>query len=135
MTSGKKTSAKKEARDAAPRLAALDVGSNTVHITVARIIKRLTEIERLADEADFVRLGADVSAMGSISVARMEWAASTIRRQVALARAHGASAILAVATDALRSAANGDMVDAPVRTDVAVSQISQQGCDDEKEKS
>ena len=121
MTSGKKTSAKKEARDAVPRLAALDVGSNTVHITVARIIKRLTEIERLADEADLVRLGADVSAMGSISVARMEWAASTIRRQVALARAHGASAILAVATQALRSAANGGELIERVRRETGVT--------------
>jgi exopolyphosphatase / guanosine-5'-triphosphate,3'-diphosphate pyrophosphatase len=121
MTSGKKASAKKEARDAAPRLAALDVGSNTVHITVARIIKRLTEIERLADEADLVRLGADVSAMGSISAARIEWASSTIRRQVALARANGASAVLAVATQALRSAANGGELIERVRRETGVT--------------
>jgi len=121
MTSGKKASAKKEGRDAVPRLAALDVGSNTVHITVARIVKRLTEIERLADEADLVRLGADVSAMGSISAARMEWASATIRRQVALARAHGASDVLAVATQALRSAANGGELIERVRRETGVT--------------
>lgn len=121
MTSGKKASAKKEARDAAPRLAALDVGSNTVHITVAHIVKRLTEIERLADEADLVRLGADVSTMGTISAARMEWASSTIRRQVALARSYGADAVLAVATEALRSAANGGELIERVRRETGVT--------------
>ncbi len=121
MTSGKETGVKKEGRDAVPRLAALDVGSNTVHITVARIIKRLTEIERLADEADLVRLGADVSAMGSISAARMDWASATIRRQVALAHAHGASAILAVATAALRTAANGGELIERVRRETGVT--------------
>lgn len=103
------------------RLAALDVGSNTVHITVARIIKRLTEIERLADEADLVRLGADVATMGSISAARMEWASSTIRRQVALARSCGASDVLAVATQALRSAANGSELIECVRRQAGVT--------------
>lgn len=89
------------------RLAALDVGSNTIHVTVARIIKQGTDVERLADDTDLVRLGADVYVSGTIGAARTEHACMTIRRQVVLAQARKASKVLALATEAIRTAANG----------------------------
>lgn len=88
-------------------IAALDIGSNTIHLTVARISKDATDVVRLADETDLVRLGADVHATGTISAERMGRACATIRRQVALAHASGASVVLGIATEGLRAAKNG----------------------------
>jgi exopolyphosphatase / guanosine-5'-triphosphate,3'-diphosphate pyrophosphatase len=102
------------------RLAALDIGSNTVHITVARTIKQGTDIERLADERDLVRLGADVHAYGAIGPARMERVCETIRRQVALAHRHRAHTVLALATQAVRAATNGRKLIERVRHDTGV---------------
>jgi exopolyphosphatase/guanosine-5'-triphosphate,3'-diphosphate pyrophosphatase len=94
------------------RLAALDVGSNSCHITVARLTKRLSNIERLADEADLVGLGTDVYTHDAIGPERMERACATIRKQVEMAHACGAQTILGIATEAVRVARNGsDFID------------------------
>jgi exopolyphosphatase/guanosine-5'-triphosphate,3'-diphosphate pyrophosphatase len=101
-------------------LAALDVGSNTIHITAARVIKQCTELVRLADETDLVRLGIDVHTLGLIGPERMERAIATIHKQVALAHAVGAKTVLALATHAIREATNGGELMERVRRDVGV---------------
>jgi exopolyphosphatase / guanosine-5'-triphosphate,3'-diphosphate pyrophosphatase len=88
-------------------LAALDVGSNTIHLTVARIVQDGTELDYIADELDLVRLGADVSATGRIGRGRMQRAIAAIKSQIAAARAHHADIILGIATESVRTAANG----------------------------
>ena len=90
-----------------PIAAALDAGSNTVHVVVARSNAAGTDLMVLADEVDLVRLGADVSATGAIGAERMARALAAIARQAAIARAHGASTILGLATEGVRAAANG----------------------------
>lgn len=88
-------------------IAALDAGSNTVHVVVARPNTAGTDLMVLADEVELVRLGADVSATGAIGAERMARALMAIARQAALARGLGASTILGLATEGVRAAANG----------------------------
>ena len=87
-------------------LAAIDVGSNTIHLVVARITHDGTEIDYIDDELELVRLGADVNATGAIGPVRMERALVAIRNQVATANAHHVEAILGIGTEGVRAATN-----------------------------
>lgn len=88
-------------------LAAIDVGSNTIHLTVARPTLDGYDLDYLADELELVRLGADVSASGALGPERMQRASAAIQRQVAVARQHGATLVLGIATEGVRAARNG----------------------------
>jgi exopolyphosphatase/guanosine-5'-triphosphate,3'-diphosphate pyrophosphatase len=89
-------------------------------LTVARITKRLTEVVRAADDAELVRLGADVHASGVIGPQRLAQACAAIRRQVRVAHASGAATVLAVATEAVRTAANHEAFIERVRHETGV---------------
>jgi exopolyphosphatase/guanosine-5'-triphosphate,3'-diphosphate pyrophosphatase len=86
------------------RLAALDIGSNTVHILVADVVRG-----KLVDVAHYVEmpeLGAQVAKRGAIgSKARV--ALRALRKVVAEARAHHYDHLLACATEAVREAKDG----------------------------
>jgi exopolyphosphatase / guanosine-5'-triphosphate,3'-diphosphate pyrophosphatase len=88
---------------AAPR-AALDVGSNTIRLLVARVSHG--SFEPLVDESEFVRLGKGVDASGRLQEDRMVAAIEAIRTLVARASGLGADAVIAVATSAVRDASN-----------------------------
>lgn len=88
-------------------LAAIDAGSNTIHLTVARPTANGADLEYLADELELVRLGADVSRTGTIGQERMARAVEVVRAQASVARSHGAVRILGIATEGVRAAANG----------------------------
>lgn len=88
------------------RLAAIDVGSNTVHLLVASLVEG-SPPRQLFRHRSFVQLGLDVAATGEIGERRLELAAETLAAQVAEARRRGARKIAVGATQALRSAANG----------------------------
>ncbi len=89
-------------------VAAIDVGSNTIHLVVAiPHVSNGVTLEVLADELEFVRLGAGVSATGRIAPERAERGMAALRRLRDLARASGASIILGAATEVMRLAANG----------------------------
>src|SRR5690242_17019978 len=79
-------------------VAAMDIGSNTVHVTVARKGKTDADLEILADESDLVRLGHDVGAMGALGDARAERAIDALRQYTLLAGMLGCETILCVAT-------------------------------------
>lgn len=83
----------------------IDVGANTIHLAVVAVA-RDGSLRSLADETELVRLGADVSASGGIGAQRMERAESVIGAQVKLARSLRPAALLGVATEGVRAAAN-----------------------------
>jgi exopolyphosphatase / guanosine-5'-triphosphate,3'-diphosphate pyrophosphatase len=87
------------------RLAAVDIGSNTVHSLVADVVRG-----RLVDVAHFVEmpeLGAHVAKTGVIG-ARAKPAIRALRSVVAKARAHGYEVLIAGATEAVRQASDRD---------------------------
>jgi len=87
-------------------LAAIDAGSNTVHLAVMRPAYDGHDLRILKDSADLVQLGADVTAIGAIGPERAAAAIAAIRAQVATAQALGATTILGIATEGVRKAAN-----------------------------
>ncbi|MGH2515502.1 MAG: hypothetical protein ACRDHP_07585 [Ktedonobacterales bacterium] len=87
-------------------LAAIDVGSNTIHLVVVRPTKGGRGLRYLADELDLTRLGEDVSATGAIGAKRQARAVAVLRAQVELAHAKGATVILGLATEGVRAATN-----------------------------
>jgi exopolyphosphatase/pppGpp-phosphohydrolase len=91
---------------AAP-LAAIDVGSNTIHLVIASPVARGTDLVILVDETELVRLGADVTATGAIGPERAARAIGVLRRQAEAARARAAFPLLGIATEGVRMATNG----------------------------
>lgn len=89
-------------------IAALDVGSNTIHLVVVRPTPDGRDLITLADQLDLTRLGADVNANGSIGAERMGRALNVLRAQAAMAQSLNVSELLAVATEGVRAAANAD---------------------------
>ncbi len=94
---------------AAPRYAAIDVGSNTIHLLVAEA-GRPGGPEPLLRRRAFVQLGLDVARRGTIGPARQALAARTLVEQVLTARRAGVVAVAIGATEALRAAGNGSEV-------------------------
>lgn len=93
-----------EDMQSAPMCAAIDVGSNTIHIVVARCLPSSLEI--LADELEMVRIGESVTSTGSISPEKWSASLQTLRRYKALAEGYGVEHIFVVATEAIRQASN-----------------------------
>lgn len=88
----------------APTCAAIDVGSNTIHIVIARCLPDTLEI--LADEVDMVRIGESVTATGAISPAKCQATLATLQRFRALATQYHVQRTFVVATEAIRQASN-----------------------------
>ncbi|MHB1500047.1 MAG: Ppx/GppA phosphatase family protein [Candidatus Dormibacteria bacterium] len=91
------------------RLAAIDVGSNTIHLLLAGCRPGAAP-RQLFRRREFVQLGLDVAATGRVGPERLERAARTLSGQVAEARRKGALELAVGATQALRAAANGEEV-------------------------
>jgi exopolyphosphatase/guanosine-5'-triphosphate,3'-diphosphate pyrophosphatase len=86
------------------RLAAVDIGSNTVHSLVADVVKG--QLEEVAHYVEMPELGVQVARTGSIGV-RAKPAIRALRAVVARARTHGFDVLLACATQAVRQADDG----------------------------
>ncbi len=87
-----------------PVRAAIDIGSNTIHIVVARATAHMLDIA--ADEVELVRIGESVNASGRISQEKIDHALSVLKQYKALAEQHCAESICVVATEAIRQASN-----------------------------
>lgn len=102
-------------------LAAIDVGSNSIKLLVARRDAadpgHAVEILR---EKEMVRLGQETLASGTLSEEAMEDGLDCLARYAALARAAGADTISAVATCAVREASNGGEFVRRVRRETGV---------------
>ncbi|CAA9565748.1 MAG: Exopolyphosphatase [uncultured Thermomicrobiales bacterium] len=89
-----------------PVVAAVDIGSNSVKMTVARRGPN-GGLDELGGASEPVRLGAGVDATGRLDDDRVERAIATLLRFAKEARALGATRLVGVATEATRVAANG----------------------------
>src|SRR5438552_19048553 len=86
------------------RLAALDVGSNTVHVLVADVLRG--KLEDVAHYVEMPELGPQVARTGVIG-SRAPAALRALRKVIGQARAHGYDELLACATPAIRQASHG----------------------------
>jgi exopolyphosphatase/guanosine-5'-triphosphate,3'-diphosphate pyrophosphatase len=89
------------------RIAAIDLGSNSIHMVVVEV-DASGGFRVVAGEKEMVRLGAGTAARGRLSAAAMRRGLRVLREYRCLAEAQGAEKILAVATSAIREAANGE---------------------------
>jgi len=106
------------------RIAAIDVGSNTVLLTVAEYDPEvgLVVIEEGEDQP---RLGAGLSATGQLSEESIRRALSTLTTMGDVCKRHGVRRIAAVATAAVREAGNGaEFVDRARALDLPLRIIS-----------
>jgi exopolyphosphatase/guanosine-5'-triphosphate,3'-diphosphate pyrophosphatase len=88
------------------RIAAVDVGSNSIHMVVAQV--EADGRFRVLDRAkDMVRLGRRTLNKGRLSPSAIDAGVRTLSAFRTLAERQGASRITAVATSAVREAANG----------------------------
>ncbi len=96
-----------------PMRAAIDIGSNTIHIVVARC--RPNDLDIVEDQLDLTRIGESVTATGEISAQKCDAAIAILRQFQALAQQHAAQPILVVATEAIRQAHNSQQFLAQVK--------------------
>src|SRR5829696_1904820 len=84
-------------------LAAVDIGTNSVHLVVARVERERFEV--LEREREMVRLGSSAGDMKEMTDAAMDRGVEALDRFRQVAAIHGAE-LRAVATSAVREAAN-----------------------------
>jgi exopolyphosphatase/pppGpp-phosphohydrolase len=87
-----------------PARAAIDIGSNTLHIVIARSTPDTLDI--VDDQVDMVRIGESVDANGEISPQKCDTAISVLKKYNDAAEKHKAEKIFTVATEAIRKASN-----------------------------
>lgn len=88
-------------------LAAIDIGTNSIHMVVVRIDPTLPAFTIIAKEKDTVRLGDRDPKTGELTLVAMQRAIATLQRCQELAKSFNAEQIVAVATSAVREAPNG----------------------------
>jgi len=90
------------------RVAAIDLGTNTVRLLVADIASRAAGWRTVIVEQRVTRLGEGFRRTGILSDAAAARTAATVAEYVTRARGAGAARVGIVATSAVRDAANGD---------------------------
>lgn len=88
-------------------LAAIDMGTNSLHMVVAQIQPQLPAFSIIAREKETVRLGDRDPETGELKLGVMERALTTLRHFQEIAKSMNAQATIAVATSAVREAPNG----------------------------
>jgi exopolyphosphatase/guanosine-5'-triphosphate,3'-diphosphate pyrophosphatase len=95
------------------RCACIDIGSNTTRLLVGDVTGgRLDTVEQLRS---FTRIGSGMPPREAIAAAKIDELAAVVREQLGRARDLGATEVRAVATAALRRAANAAEVTAAIR--------------------
>ncbi len=90
-----------------PIIAAIDIGTNSVHMVVVRIFTNLPAFSIIAREKETVRLGDRDPQTGNLTPAAIERAFGALQRCQEIAKSLNAQQIIAVATSAVREAPNG----------------------------
>jgi len=88
--------------------AAIDIGSNTTRLLVAEPMDG--QLKKVMEQRAYTRIGKAVDKKGAIQDEKVEEVGDVVGTQVRLAQELGAEEIRAVATAAIREAANGEAV-------------------------
>ena len=88
------------------RIAAIDVGTNSVHMIVCRIGPDLS-FEVIDREKDMIRLGAGSLGGRALATTAIATAMETLSKFRRLAESHGVDEVIAAATSAVRESENG----------------------------
>lgn len=88
-------------------LAAIDVGTNSIHMAVVKIQPSIPAFSIIDREKATVRLGDRDRRTGRLTPEAIDRAIAALRRCKEIAKSHGAEDIIAVATSAVREAPNG----------------------------
>jgi exopolyphosphatase/guanosine-5'-triphosphate,3'-diphosphate pyrophosphatase len=107
------------------RLAALDVGSNSIHLLIVRVLPDHSYEPVYRDKA-MVRLGARVFASGELTRASQKRAMVVLERYAQVVRKFEVDRVIGVATSAVREAENGIafLRDVRVATGLKIDRIS-----------
>lgn len=107
------------------RLAAIDIGSNSIHMIVVAP-ERNGGYRVLGREREMVRLGKSALSRGALSERAMRDGMEALLKMTTLASLKGARRVVAVATSAVREAGNGDEFLARVKaqTGIEVQKLS-----------
>ena len=89
------------------RVAAIDIGTNSIHLLVAAVDPVLHTFSIVVAEKSTTRLGERVPETGELSPASIERAFRALRQYRDLAVSHGVEKIVTAATSAVREAPNG----------------------------
>jgi len=89
-----------------PRLAAVDIGTNSMRLVIAEV-QPDGSYRVLDQDREMTRLGRGLYASGRIGDGPMEQSLQTLGRMKAIAEGFGVSELRAIATSAVREAANG----------------------------
>src|SRR5207247_10384690 len=93
-------------RRALPRLAAVDIGTNSVRLVVAEIQPDGT-YRVLDEDREMTRLGRGLAGTGKLATETMEHSLQTLGRMKAIAEGFGVQDLRAIARSAGREASNG----------------------------
>lgn len=102
-------------------LAAIDIGTNSVHMVIVRIDPVLSTFTIVAREKDTVRLGDRLPQTNQLSPAAMERAIAALKRCNDLAESLAVDHIFAVATSATREATNGEAFLARIEAELGLT--------------
>jgi exopolyphosphatase/guanosine-5'-triphosphate,3'-diphosphate pyrophosphatase len=101
-------------------LAAIDIGTNSIHMAIVQIDPVLASFSIIAKEKDTVRLGDRDPKTGNLTPEAMERAIATLHRCLDLARSVNVDHIVALATSATREAPNRQEFLNKIETEVGI---------------
>jgi exopolyphosphatase / guanosine-5'-triphosphate,3'-diphosphate pyrophosphatase len=98
-----------------PTFAAIDVGSNSCRLKIAKIVAH--QLKTLAEDREVTRLGASVFESGLVAPEAMTTTLRALKRFQRAVQAHGVDQIRVVGTAAMRDARNGPAFQAWVKAE------------------
>ncbi|MGB7087861.1 MAG: Ppx/GppA phosphatase family protein [Phormidesmis sp.] len=102
-------------------LAAIDIGTNSVHMVIVKIDATLPAFNIIGKEKDTVRLGEFCESTGNLTEEAMTRCIASLRRCMEIASSFHADDVVAVATSATREAGNGQVFIDRVQAEVGLS--------------
>src|ERR1039457_2074381 len=98
-----------------PTFAAIDIGSNSCRLKIAKVVAH--QLKTLAEDREVTRLGASVFESGLVSPEAMALTLLALKRFQRAVQTHGVDQIRVVATSAMRDARNGAAFQAWVKAE------------------